>query len=134
MRSLRQTVPPVPEVSESDAERTMSVQALALSPDRRRTEALLLAMVVVITAGGYAYVGYSMLDRLPPGFVGFSMAVLLLAIVAHVAVRLWAPRADPLILPIALLLTGLGWFCCTASTSHTRLGATCAPPRQVAVS
>jgi cell division protein FtsW (lipid II flippase) len=49
-----------------------------------------------------------MLDRLPPGFVGFSAAVLLLAVIPHIAVRLWAPRADPLILPIALLLTGLG--------------------------
>ncbi|MFE2510835.1 FtsW/RodA/SpoVE family cell cycle protein [Streptomyces naganishii] len=86
----------------------MSMAAFALSPDRRRTEALLLALVVGITVGGYAYVGLSMLDRLPPGFTGFSVAVLLLAIVPHLAVRRWAPRADPLILPIALLLTGLG--------------------------
>ncbi len=95
MRSLRQTAPPAPETGDSDAERTMSMAAFALSPDRRRTEALLLALVVGITVGGYAYVGLSMLDRLPPGFTGFSVAVLLLAIVPHLAVRRWAPRADP---------------------------------------
>ncbi|WP_055495073.1 FtsW/RodA/SpoVE family cell cycle protein [Streptomyces sp. TP-A0356] len=86
----------------------MSIEAFALAPDRRRTEAWLLVLVVLITVGGYAYVGLSMQGGVPSGLAGFGVAVFLLALIPHIAVRLWAPRADPLILPIALLLTGLG--------------------------
>ncbi|MFI1104599.1 FtsW/RodA/SpoVE family cell cycle protein [Streptomyces melanogenes] len=76
--------------------------------DRRRTEASLLALVVLITVGGYAYTGLSMEGRLPSGLAGFAVCVFVLALVPHLAVRRWAARADPLILPVALLLTGLG--------------------------
>ncbi|MFD9635415.1 FtsW/RodA/SpoVE family cell cycle protein [Streptomyces violascens] len=86
----------------------MSFAALAQAPNRRRTEAWLLAFVVVITLGGYACTGLSMQGRLPEGFTGFAVAVFLLALVPHLAVRRWAARADPLLLPLALLLTGLG--------------------------
>ncbi|WP_189960758.1 FtsW/RodA/SpoVE family cell cycle protein [Streptomyces violascens] len=86
----------------------MSFAALAQAPDRRRIEAWLLAFVVVITLGGYACTGLSMQGQLPAGFTGFAVAVFLLALVPHLAVRRWAARADPLLLPLALLLTGLG--------------------------
>ncbi|MFE9552251.1 FtsW/RodA/SpoVE family cell cycle protein [Streptomyces sp. NPDC006703] len=86
----------------------MTFAALAQAPNRRRTEAWLLAFVVLITVGGYAVTGLSMEDRLPPGLAGFGLCVLLLALVPHLAVRRWASRADPLLLPLALLLTGLG--------------------------
>ncbi|GGP91438.1 FtsW/RodA/SpoVE family cell cycle protein [Streptomyces melanogenes] len=76
--------------------------------DRRRTEALLLGFAVVITVGGYAYTGLSIEGRLPSGLAGFAVSVVLLALVPHLVVRRWASRADPLILPLALLLTGLG--------------------------
>ncbi|MFF9402467.1 MULTISPECIES: FtsW/RodA/SpoVE family cell cycle protein [unclassified Streptomyces] len=86
----------------------MSIEAFAVTPNRRRIEAWLLGFVVVITVGGYAFTELSMRGHVSKGFLGFGASVLLLALVAHIAVRLWAPRADPLILPIALLLTGLG--------------------------
>ncbi|MGW9081448.1 FtsW/RodA/SpoVE family cell cycle protein [Streptomyces kronopolitis] len=74
----------------------------------RRTEALLLGIVVLITIGGYAYIGLSMQGALPAKMGDFACSVPLLSLAAHLAVRRWAPRADPLILPIASLLTGLG--------------------------
>ncbi|WP_438290492.1 FtsW/RodA/SpoVE family cell cycle protein [Streptomyces sp. HUAS TT7] len=86
----------------------MSFAALAQAPNRRRTEAWLLGFVVLITVGGYTYTGLSMDGRMPSGLPGFAAAVFLLAVVPHLAVRRWASRADPLILPLALLLTGLG--------------------------
>ncbi|MYV94054.1 FtsW/RodA/SpoVE family cell cycle protein, partial [Streptomyces sp. SID1034] len=86
----------------------MSVAALAQAPDRRRTEAWLLAFVVAITLGGHAATGLAMKGRLPAGFGTFAGAVALFALVPHLVVRRWAARADPLLLPLALLLTGLG--------------------------
>ncbi|MFK8908881.1 FtsW/RodA/SpoVE family cell cycle protein [Streptomyces sp. YS-3] len=86
----------------------MSFAALAQAPNRRRTEAWLLVLVVSISVGGYAYVGLSMEGRPPSGLAGFAVSVFLLALVPHLAVRRWAARADPLILPVALLLTGVG--------------------------
>ncbi|MGW0362052.1 FtsW/RodA/SpoVE family cell cycle protein [Streptomyces sp. NPDC002990] len=75
---------------------------------RRRTEALLLAFVVVIAVFGHACAGLAMNDELPPDLAGFAISLTLLSLVAHLGVRRFAPYADPLILPLAMLLTGLG--------------------------
>ena len=40
----------------------------------------------------------------------FLLAVLGLYVVAHLAVRRFAPRSDPTLLPIAFLLNGIGYF------------------------
>ncbi|MGW8955499.1 FtsW/RodA/SpoVE family cell cycle protein [Streptomyces sp. NPDC055709] len=45
--------------------------------------------------------------RLPSGLAGFAAGVAFLAFLPHLAVRYLASRADPLILPLATLLTGL---------------------------
>lgn len=108
MRGLRTARRSTSAGPQDDAPQTMTFAALAQAPNRRRTEAWLLAFVVLITVGGYAVTGLSMEDRLPPGLAGFGLCVLLLALVPHLAVRRWASRADPLLLPLALLLTGLG--------------------------
>ncbi|MGH4031869.1 FtsW/RodA/SpoVE family cell cycle protein [Actinomycetota bacterium Odt1-20B] len=75
---------------------------------RRRMEALLLCFVAAITIGGQIYTGLSMTGRLPNGISGFAASVVLFLFVAHVAVRRFAPYADPLILPLGALLSGLG--------------------------
>lgn len=96
------------ERAESEAERTMSFTTLARLPNRRRSEALLLAFAVVITISGYAYTGLSLTGSLPDGLPGFAISIFFIALVPHLIVRRFAPRADPLILPVATLLTGLG--------------------------
>ncbi|MEV0368492.1 FtsW/RodA/SpoVE family cell cycle protein [Streptomyces sp. NPDC050636] len=86
----------------------MTFAALAQAPNRRRTEAWLLALVVVIAVFGYLYTGLSLTGRLPDGLARFAGSMFLVALVPHLVVRRFAPRADPLILPLATLLTGIG--------------------------
>ncbi|GGS87275.1 MULTISPECIES: FtsW/RodA/SpoVE family cell cycle protein [Streptomyces] len=75
---------------------------------RRRTEALLLALTVGITALGHASAGLALNGALPVDLAAFTADMSLLALVAHLGVRRFAAYADPLVLPLALLLTGLG--------------------------
>lgn len=77
-------------------------------PKRRNAELLLLALALVLGMFAYANVGLAMHDRLPANFwpVGFGFAAVLL--IAHLAVRWLAPYADPLILPLAAGINGLG--------------------------
>lgn len=75
---------------------------------RRRTEALLLVLVLGVTISGHISAGLAMNDALPAGLTGFVISMTLLALVGHLAVRRFAAYADPLIFPIALLMTGLG--------------------------
>src|SRR5690606_20179494 len=60
---------------------------------------------------GSAYALVALADRpdLPPVLLPVSGFVLGLFVVCHVAVRFLAPRADPTLLPVAVLLCGLGY-------------------------
>lgn len=84
------------------------LKPLTTAGARRRTEALLLVLVVAIAVSGHASAGLAMNDALPPNLTGFTISMSLLALVGHLAVRRFAAYADPLIFPLAMLLTGLG--------------------------
>ncbi|WP_424215870.1 FtsW/RodA/SpoVE family cell cycle protein (plasmid) [Streptomyces sp. BI20] len=75
---------------------------------RRRTEAWLLSLVTVIAVAGFASVGLAMNGALPGNLTDFAISMTLLSLVGHLAVRTFAPYADPLILPLAMMLSGLG--------------------------
>ncbi|MDF3289412.1 FtsW/RodA/SpoVE family cell cycle protein [Streptomyces silvisoli] len=77
-------------------------------PERRGTEAALLAAAVLISVYGYVNVGLARHSSVPRGAAEYGAALAVLAAVAHLAVRWRAGYADPLLLPIALLLNGLG--------------------------
>lgn len=77
-------------------------------PRRRGIEFTLIVMAVLLSVFGYCAVGYARHDTLPPGAAVYGAGLGVLALLAHVAVRLRAPYADPLLLPIAVLLNGLG--------------------------
>ncbi|MZE81205.1 FtsW/RodA/SpoVE family cell cycle protein [Streptomyces xinghaiensis] len=77
-------------------------------PRRRGTELVLLAGAVLISVYGYIEVGLATDGTVPAGAAGYGAGLGLLALLAHAAVRLRAPYADPLLLPIAVLLNGLG--------------------------
>ncbi|WAZ22891.1 FtsW/RodA/SpoVE family cell cycle protein [Streptomyces cinnabarinus] len=78
------------------------------APSRRNTELALLVFAVVIPVFAYANVGLAINDEVPAGLLGYGLGLGLLAGVGHLAVRKFAPYADPLLLPIATLLNGLG--------------------------
>ncbi|KIF67988.1 cell division protein FtsW [Streptomyces sp. AcH 505] len=77
-------------------------------PKRRGVEFSLLVCAVLISVFGYAAVGLAKNDAVPPDAAGYGAGLGLLALLAHLAVRVRAPYADPLLLPIAVLLNGLG--------------------------
>ncbi|MGW5332271.1 FtsW/RodA/SpoVE family cell cycle protein [Streptomyces bauhiniae] len=78
------------------------------APSRRNTELALLIFAVAIPVFAYANVGLALNDQVPAGLLGYGLGLGLLAGVAHLAVRKFAPYADPLLLPLATLLNGLG--------------------------
>ncbi|MFJ8918845.1 cell division protein FtsW, lipid II flippase [Streptomyces sp. LamerLS-316] len=77
-------------------------------PKRRGVELSLLIGAVLISVYGYAAVGLARNNAVPPDVAGYGAGLGLLALLAHLAVRFRAPFADPLLLPIAVLLNGLG--------------------------
>ncbi|MFI8511417.1 FtsW/RodA/SpoVE family cell cycle protein [Streptomyces sp. NPDC085460] len=78
------------------------------APSRRNTELALLAFAVVIPVFAYLNVGLAIDGEVPSGMLGYGLGLALLATVAHLVVRKWAPYADPLLLPLATLLNGMG--------------------------
>ncbi len=77
-------------------------------PRRRGIELALIVLAVLLSVYGYCAVGLARYGALPPGAAGYGAGLGVLALLAHLAVRLRAPYADPLLLPIGVLLNGLG--------------------------
>jgi peptidoglycan glycosyltransferase len=66
-------------------------------------------MAVVVVCSGYVLLLLADRPDIPADLWVFLTGVLGLYLVAHLAVRRFAPRADPTLLPIAALLNGLGF-------------------------
>lgn len=77
-------------------------------PRRRGVELALLVGAVVISVCGYVVVGLARWHALPGGALRYGAGLGALALLAHLAVRFRAPYADPLLLPTAVLLNGIG--------------------------
>ncbi len=74
----------------------------------RGLELVLLLLALVLGVGAYAIVGLSMTDKLPPSLTLIAVLTTVIAIAAHVVLRLRAPYADQVILPVAVALNGIG--------------------------
>jgi len=74
----------------------------------RLSEASLLVIAVGITVGARAFVDANAGSGIDQSLAVYTAAVAALAIGAHVLVRMRAPAADPVLLPAAFALTGLG--------------------------
>jgi cell division protein FtsW (lipid II flippase) len=77
-------------------------------PRRRGIELSLIVLAVLLSVYGYCDVGLAKNGTIPPGAAGYGAGLGVLALLAHGAVRFRAPYADPLLLPIGVLLNGLG--------------------------
>ncbi|MBM7167185.1 FtsW/RodA/SpoVE family cell cycle protein [Streptomyces sp. G44] len=91
----------------SSTTHTSTIGAIG-APSRRNTELALLAFAVVIPLFAYMNVGLALTGEVPTGMLGYGMGLGLLAGVGHIVVRKFAAYADPLLLPLATLLNGLG--------------------------
>lgn len=74
----------------------------------RGTELFLLILAVALVLFAYVQVGLAMEEALPADLGRNAAAFTGLAVVIHLLVRWKAPYADPVILPAALALTGIG--------------------------
>jgi cell division protein FtsW (lipid II flippase) len=93
---------------------------MALAPiarRRRHAELSLGVLVVIVAVGGYILVALAKGPTLPAGLGALLGWVFGLYLVAHLAVRRFAPSADPTLLPLAALLNGVG-FVTIARLNH----------------
>jgi cell division protein FtsW (lipid II flippase) len=79
-------------------------------PHRRRrgAELFLLVLSLVVGVGAYAAVGLGVEGTVPANIVGYGGWLTGLCVLCHIVVRLVAPYADPVLLPIVAALNGLG--------------------------
>jgi cell division protein FtsW (lipid II flippase) len=75
---------------------------------RRGAELGLLLFALVITAAAYAIIDASILGHIEQRSIAAVAIFTLLAIAAHITVRLRAAYADPVLLPCVVFLNGLG--------------------------
>jgi cell division protein FtsW (lipid II flippase) len=75
---------------------------------RRQTELLMLIFAVGLVLFAYLSVGLGMNGKVPAGIAEYGIGFAVIVFIAHLAVRRLAPWADPLLLPLAALLNGLG--------------------------
>jgi cell division protein FtsW (lipid II flippase) len=75
---------------------------------RRGAELFLLVIALAVGIGAYAAVGIGVEGEVPPDIVGYGAGLAALAIACHITVRMVAPYADPVLLPVVTALNGLG--------------------------
>ncbi len=80
---------------------------------RRRTELGLLIVAAIIVVAAYTLMILGNTSKVPSDVVPLLITMLALGGVAHVANRIFAPDAVPVLLPIAFLLNGIGYVMIT---------------------
>ncbi len=90
----------------------MSAAAPTMEPtarSRRNAELGLLILGLLISLGAYALVGLGLDGKVPAGVAGYGALLAGGSIFAHLIVRRFAPDADPVLLPVASVLAGIGF-------------------------
>ncbi|HUD38145.1 MAG TPA: FtsW/RodA/SpoVE family cell cycle protein [Streptosporangiaceae bacterium] len=75
---------------------------------RRNAELAMLGFAVAIMALAYASAGFGLNGHVPASLPTYVIGFAVLLLAAHIAMRYLAPYADPLLLPLAAVLNGLG--------------------------
>jgi cell division protein FtsW (lipid II flippase) len=76
---------------------------------RQGTALALTILALVVSLGAYVLVGLGKRGRVPLTLLLYGSIFVVGYVVAHLAIRRYAPRADPALFPIAGVLTGLGF-------------------------
>jgi cell division protein FtsW (lipid II flippase) len=90
---------------------TVTAGTAAMPPKvdtRRNTELMLLATATAVVIAAEAAVEAARDGRFSPNLGAYAAVPLVLGLVTHLVIRRVAPYADPLLLPIVVLLNGLG--------------------------
>ena len=82
-------------------------EPVSLPRGRRRTELVMLIFALVVVLLAYAAASLGLSGKIT-GLPRFLLVYIVLMLAAHGVVRWLAPYADPLLLPLAALLNGLG--------------------------
>jgi cell division protein FtsW (lipid II flippase) len=75
---------------------------------RRGVELVLLIIAIGVSVAAYVNIGITVQDTVPASTGYYAAGISLLAVIAHLTLRYRAPYADPVLLPCAVLLNGLG--------------------------
>jgi cell division protein FtsW (lipid II flippase) len=89
-------------------EQSVSSIVAPVGDKRRGTELVLVIFGVILTLVCFTSVSAAYTDALPSGLLEDGVGFAALALAAHLAVRWLAPYADPVLLPAAVTLNGIG--------------------------
>ena len=95
---------------------------------RRSTELLMTAFALALVALAFASTAFTLKGQHPSTIIGYIVAYSVIIIGAHLALRKFAPFADPLLLPIATALNGLGLVMIYRLTEVGLSGTRARPP------
>ncbi|MDX6237326.1 MAG: hypothetical protein QOG10_2141 [Kribbellaceae bacterium] len=88
---------------------TASTSVIQVIPRTRRgVELMLLILAVGVSVAAYVNIGLTVQNQVPASTGYYAAGIGLLALLAHMALRYRAPYADPVLLPCAVVLNGLG--------------------------
>jgi cell division protein FtsW (lipid II flippase) len=87
---------------------TSSLDPRLRIPTRRATELVLLVFAVLIVVAAEAAVEAARDGHFSTRLITYAAVPIIVGVVAHLVIRRVAPYADPLLLPIVVLLNGLG--------------------------
>ncbi|HJM27722.1 MAG: FtsW/RodA/SpoVE family cell cycle protein [Acidimicrobiales bacterium] len=80
-----------------------------MKPHQRNAEARLLLISSIIIVSAYVLASLGRYSSPPPNIIPFLGIIVLLFLAAHMAMRKYAPHANPTLLPLAGVLNGLGY-------------------------
>jgi cell division protein FtsW (lipid II flippase) len=86
----------------------MALVTPVVPPTRRNVELVLLVLAIGVAVSAYAIVGLTVNNQVPQDWWLVGGGLALLVLIVHGVLRWRAPYADPVILPIATVLNGLG--------------------------
>jgi cell division protein FtsW (lipid II flippase) len=102
------TAPTKDSAVPADTQVMKALRRLRTPQTHRNRELWLLLFAFLITGGATALVQLGVFGRLDATFLYYCGGITVLALILHVVLRLKAPSADPFVVPIGTLLTGLG--------------------------